>query len=78
MTASSHEVWFGVAAATAAVIIPVGVILNSLVIRFTNQKSLTGTFPHLNAVVRQLAISDLSYGILACPLMMLGWKMRKI
>ena len=78
MTASRHEVWFWVAATTEAMIIIVGVTLNSLVIRFTNQKSLTGTFPHLNATVRQLAVSDLLYGLLACPLMTLGWKMSKI
>ena len=77
MAILGHEVWFGIHAAVVTAIIPVGTILNSFVIHFTNHKSLTG-FPHLNTVVRQLAVSDLLYGILAYPLMLIGWKMRKI
>ena len=63
-----HEVWFGVVVAICSLIVTIGTILNSLVIYFAKRKPLTGTLRHLNMAVRQLAVSDLLFGILAFPL----------
>ena len=73
-----YEVWFWVVAAAFMLIVVTGTVLNSLVIHFTNQRSLEGTFRYLNTVVRNLAVSDLLYGLLACPLLLQNLKMRKI
>ena len=73
-----YEVWFWVVAAVFMLIVATGTVLNSLVIHFTSQRSLEGTFRHLNTVVRNLAVSDLLYGLVACPLLLQNIKMRKI
>ena len=73
-----YEVWFWVLVAVCTMILLIGAILNSLVIYFINQKPLTGAFRHLNTVVRHLAVSDLLYGILACPFALAQFKTGKI
>ena len=72
-----YEVWFWLLAAFLMLVVAMGTVLNSLVIHFTNQRSLEGTFRHLNTVVRNLAVSDLLYGLLACPLLLQNIRMRK-
>ena len=74
-----YEVCFWVVAGVFALIIATGTILNSLVIYFSNhQNTLTGKLRYINAVVRHLAVSDLLYGTLACPLLLHRFKMGMI
>ena len=70
-----NEVLFWTAAAVATLISIFGAIANILVIYFANQEPSTGALRHLNKVVKHLAVSDILYGVLACPLAFAYWKM---
>ena len=72
-----NEVWFWTSTAISTLIVIFGIISNSLVLYFAKTKTMTGSLRHLNTVVKHLAVSDLLYGVLACPLMSVYWKMGK-
>ena len=74
----TDEVVFWTATAVSTLIVIFGTIANSLVLYFANKESLTGRpLRHLNTVVKHLAVADLLYGVLACPLFYAYWKMGK-
>ena len=73
-----NEGLFWAVVATAASISIFGAIANSLVMYFAYQEPSTGTLRHLNRVVKHLAVSDILYNVLACPLSLVNWKMGKI
>ena len=62
-----YEVWFWLTVGVCTLVLSIGAILNCLVIYLSNQKLLTGTLRHLNTVVKHLAVSDLCWGIVGCP-----------
>ena len=73
-----NEIWFWTSTAVLTLVVIVGILSNSLVLYFANTKRNRGTMRHLNTVVKHLAVSDLLYGVLACPCMCVWWKMGKI
>ena len=73
-----NEVLFWTAAAVCTLIFTFGAIADGLVIYFANQEPSTGALRHLNKVVKQLAVSDILLGVLACPLTLAYWKMGKL
>ena len=72
-----YDVWFGIAVATCTLIVIIGTILNTSVIYFANKTSLTGKLRHLNKVVIHLAVSDLLYGLLGCPSLLVDFRLSK-
>ena len=50
-----------------------GIVGNGLVIYFSKTGHLAGTFRHLNKVVRNLAIADFLFSILAVPCQVAYW-----
>ena len=67
--------WLGITICT--LIIAIGTVLNALVIYFATQTKLTGAFRNLNTVVKHLAISDLLYGLVGCPFLLVNFRMGK-
>ena len=55
----------------------IGIVLNVLVIYFANQTKLPKAFGHLNAAVKHLAVSDLLYALVACPVLLVNFRMGK-
>ena len=54
-----------------------GILGNGLVIYFSKTGHLAGTFRHLNKVVRNLAIADFLFSILAVPCQVAYWYFGK-
>ena len=72
-----YQIWYWVVVALFALIVLIGTILNSLVIYFAKHQK-AGALRHLNTVVAHLAVSDLLYATLACPLLLHRFTMGKI
>ena len=72
-----NEVLFWTAAAVSTLMTILGTIANCLVIYFSIQEPWTGTLRHLNKAVKHLAVSNLLYGLLGCPMSLAYWKMGK-
>ena len=72
-----NEILFWTSTAISTLIVVFGILSNSLVLYFSKTKTMAGSLRHLNTVVKHLAVSDLLYGLLACPLMSLYWKTGK-
>ena len=51
----------------------VGIVGNGLVFYAANRKPITGTLRNLNKVVRNLAVTEFLFNILAAPLVMGYW-----
>ena len=67
------EIWFWLMIATITLICIVGILGNGLVIYVAYQKLKPGALRHLNKVVRNLAITDFLFNILAAPGIMMYW-----
>ena len=72
---SEMQLWALIAA--SMVIAIMGIIGNGAVIYFSTRGRLEGTFRHLNKVVRNLAITDFLFSILAVPLQIAYWYLGK-
>ena len=73
-----QEVLFWITTVVSALIIVPGVLANILVLYYAKQEPSTGPLRHLNRVVKNLAVSDLLFGVLATPLSSYYWYMGKI
>ena len=73
----TNEALFWTAVTISSLIVIFGAIANILVIYFASQEPWTGKVRHLNKVVKHLAVSDLLYGVIGHPLVLLYWKRGK-
>ena len=65
--------WFWVFFVLFTLISIAGMIGNGLVIYVANRNPQRGALRHLNKVVRNLAITDFLFNVLAAPLIMTYW-----
>ena len=75
-----NEALFWTAAAVCTLIALFGIIANGLVIYFAKhdlQMIYSRTLRHINTVVKHLAVSNLLYGLVGCPLLLAYWKEGK-
>ena len=73
-----HEIFIWVSIAVCILTSAIGIAGNGLVIYFANQNTLDRKFRYLNKVVKQLAVADFLYSILAAPLQMVYWAEGRI
>ena len=72
-----NEIWFWVSTIIIILIIVFGAMSNGLVIYFATHTPMIGPLRHINMVVKHLAVSDLLYGLLACPSQAAYWRLSK-
>ena len=73
LTNQEHQIFVWVSVVFCILTSGVGVAGNGLVIYYANKKTLDRKFRYLNKIVKQLAVSDFLYSILAAPLQMVYW-----
>ena len=73
-----NEILFWTTVSISALVVIFGVLANTLVIYFANQERSTTTLRYMNTIVKHLAISDLLYGVLGNPGLLILWRMGKM
>ena len=73
-----NEVMFWITTVVCAPIVILGAVANVLVLCYAKQEPLRRTLRHLNRVVKNLAVSDLLYGVLATPFALAYWHLGNI
>ena len=68
-----EETTFWVSVVLCLIIGIVSALGNGLVLYVSSKKDDIGGFCHINWVVRNLALSDLLFGLIGCPLTIVFW-----
>ena len=78
LTNQGHQIFILISIVVCILTSIIGIAGNGLVIYFAIQKTLDRKFRYLNKVVKQLAVADFLYSILAAPLQMVYWAEGRI